>query len=1025
MSSLFGPCLARTPSPASLLLEVWATNAETKKLVDKLLGATDGKQPREDELKRRLAAFDCNMSVLSTVVTAIKTMKKTSSSCVMLDSSAGSMPELSIPKRDSITSEKNRLLGLVFFQDEDDVAWGNINLIHSIDAITALECRRRQDLDAIADKLNHRKQHPVENTQQTDSALNLLEQLIAQNAPAQYLFKTFFLGARICTICHHFKSNTKAEFTMQLLNALFPPYLVSYPVPCIDVKDVRTVREKVYIALLDAETRFGGGDGKARAEAFQNDLLSQIGIGSWPAEIWPALSGYLAFVESVKVTYGEVFSSQKKAGLDMSETPALIFKEERLRSRSDSATELSQVGVKSIFKNSLSSASGQSFSTYASSYSFVSEPMMHGMAKLDEQELIRMGLSSPSSNSHRSGQTSFDSSKSSPLELISASFKHTSAGELCAASIQNAQPMAQNLGFPGTTSQATAIVVNAEDVLLTANLNLDSFEEHGGINQGCQEPNFEQNGEQSDQLNTVAFPPFPVSEAMKPTLPPKGQSAQQTPITPSERTKRLIKSGWKSTENLFSKFRAHEQVAGGVPTIPHMPVDRLSSFSQRRPSNRTASGIASTISSSDNGRGRADSNSSAGGGCGAHVAAADFILPYVPDGVDVDSELIPEQPAGDSEQHENCSRVQVDRELYEYAEGRLCTIDRESAHQVALQEQVMVEANKQNGSKNMDIAKKCKQPGASASANAGAAMAVVLPDSLPPPPSAISKAWSSLKKGTGKMLLTRKSTFDLREVAEKMAPPPPLLSQRGDSNNTIDNSEESDDSGLRKPEAKVNGQVRHLTEPLQKDKKYSQEEMWDLLSIRPPKKRPLKLTPLHISTASQDRASVASKNSARGLSFCETGPVSPPPQSPLPPLPLSRAASRSNQTGNSIESNSIITSVKAGDMISILSSHPSGSSDIFDEYFEHECQHKTSLVLEDEGALNDISETVASSPESHVARGSRGARTGSSIQQLEKLSTMLNGVIVEDKVPVLVDEIEKQADDGKNSPANKLLGEPN
>lgn len=178
---------------------MWATNAETKKLIDKLLGATDGKQPREDELKRRLAAFDCNMSVLSTVVTAIKTMKKTSSNCIMLSSSSGSMPELSIPKRDSITSEKNRLLGLVFFQDEDDVAWGNINLIHSIDAITALECRRRQDLDAIADKLKTHEQHPVENgQQQKDSAPIVLEQLVAQNAQAQYLFKTFYLGARIC-----------------------------------------------------------------------------------------------------------------------------------------------------------------------------------------------------------------------------------------------------------------------------------------------------------------------------------------------------------------------------------------------------------------------------------------------------------------------------------------------------------------------------------------------------------------------------------------------------------------------------------------------------------------------------------------------------------------------------------------------------------------------------------------------------------------------------------------------------------
>ncbi|CAK7563561.1 MAG: RNA polymerase I enhancer binding protein [Sporothrix epigloea] len=482
----------------------------------------------------------------------------------------------------------------------------------------------------------------------------------------------------------------------------------------------------------------------------------------------------------------------------------------------------------------------------------------------------------------------------------------------------------------------------------------------------------------------------------------------------------------RSTTQPDNGFNDNEKDAkGGFGFREGLRRREASLASQPDPHSRTASGIASTHSLSDNGRSRADSTSSTGGGFSAHAVAAEFTLPYVPDGADVESELILQQSAVDYEQQNNCSRVQANQELYEYAEGRLPTIDCESAHQLALQEQVMVEVNKQNGTKSMGIAKKYKQPGASASASAGAAMAIVLPDRLPPPPSAISKAWSSLKKGTGKMLLTRKSTLDLREVAEKMAPPPPPFSQRGDSNNTIENSDESDDSCLQKPEAKVNGQVRHLTGPSQKDKKLSQEEMWDLLSIRPPKKRPLKLKALHIPTADQDWAPVATKNSARGLSFCETGPISPPPQSPLPPLPLSRAASRSNETGDSTESNSITASVNAGDMISIQSSQPSGSSDIFDEYLEHECQPKTSPVFEDEGATNVFSETVASSPESNVARGSRGARTGSSIQQLEELSMMLNGVVVEDKLHVLVDENERQSEEGATRPTQQLSGEPN
>ncbi|CAK7205138.1 hypothetical protein SEUCBS139899_007903 [Sporothrix eucalyptigena] len=211
MSSLFGPCLARTPSPASLLLEAWTNNVETKKLIDKLLSAIDppgnknggprlkhGEESQEEVLQRRLAAFDRDMSVLSTVVTAIKALKKTSQ-CCMLSNSPGSMQELNIPKRDSVSSEKNRLLGLVFFQDEDDVAWSNINLIHSIDAITGLECRRRQDLDAIADKLGIRNQRQLDNARQKmDLSLDIIELLIAQNMQAQYLFRTVFLGTRIC-----------------------------------------------------------------------------------------------------------------------------------------------------------------------------------------------------------------------------------------------------------------------------------------------------------------------------------------------------------------------------------------------------------------------------------------------------------------------------------------------------------------------------------------------------------------------------------------------------------------------------------------------------------------------------------------------------------------------------------------------------------------------------------------------------------------------------------------------------------
>ncbi|CAK7205140.1 RNA polymerase I enhancer binding protein [Sporothrix eucalyptigena] len=184
---------------------------------------------------------------------------------------------------------------------------------------------------------------------------------------------------------------------------------------------------------------------------------------------------------------------------------------------------------------------------------------------------------------------------------------------------------------------------------------------------------------------------------------------------------------------------------------------------------------------------------------------ADFAPPRIPEGMEGDFMLMPEQSKENSEKRKAWFREQADLEARTRSEKRRREAERESARQLALRERdllndFIVETQQQSGKQEISRVKKRKQSTSSASAVAGAEKAVVLPDKSPPPPSALSKAWSSLKKGTGRMLLTRKSTFDLRDMAEKMAPPPPPLSQRGDSNNTIDNSEDSDDSGIQDPE---------------------------------------------------------------------------------------------------------------------------------------------------------------------------------------------------------------------------------
>ena len=160
----------------------------------------DGAEPDDHVYKHRLAAFDSELSVLSTVVTAIKALKTNSSQLSVLARSPGrSAQDMDMVMCSDIPAVREHLLQAIFPQDENDVVWTNLQLVNGIDTINSLEGRRRRDLDAIAAKLGICNDMQLEVARhRMDPGLDIIEPLIAQNEEAQSLFRTVYLGTRIC-----------------------------------------------------------------------------------------------------------------------------------------------------------------------------------------------------------------------------------------------------------------------------------------------------------------------------------------------------------------------------------------------------------------------------------------------------------------------------------------------------------------------------------------------------------------------------------------------------------------------------------------------------------------------------------------------------------------------------------------------------------------------------------------------------------------------------------------------------------
>ncbi|EPE05103.1 myb dna-binding domain containing protein [Ophiostoma piceae UAMH 11346] len=585
------------PSPAALLLEAWTNNEETKKLIDGLLrppsltsidslggpampiasggahgdtedkGHANGVESEDHVYKHRLAAFDSELSVLSTVVTAIKALKTNSSQLSVLARSPGSSAQdMDMMKRSDIPVVREHLLQAIFPQNENEVLWTDLQLVNGIDTINSLEGRRRRDLDAIAAKLGICNDLQLEVARhRMDPGLDIIEPLIAQNDEAQALFRTVYLGTRICAICHHISGKAKAEFMLQLLNSLFPPYLMSYPSSGIHVGEIRALREKAYMIIIGPSKIFDGlsGEGSSTSlgtDAIQKDLLSHVSIqGSWSAEIWPALNAYFDQIMSVHEACDQLDIGQKHTSGSS--------RHNSYDSQAPASGSSRTPSIKPILKNSVSSMSSQSVSTYGSSCGSSSDLVMHPLAKemsgLDDQELQRMGLAIyPGTRSH---QASFDSKGTSPMTqarlrsqlYFGEDFQMTPSSRGSCPLISTNSASSYNQMVVSTSSEddvfSTPTEQGPKEDELVSGLDMAPDPVEQDLERGSP-------GHQSL--------PFPDLKPMKSTATLKSTSTKLQALSTSERTLRHIKSRLKSTESLFSRFIAMEPSSSQVPVLP-------------------------------------------------------------------------------------------------------------------------------------------------------------------------------------------------------------------------------------------------------------------------------------------------------------------------------------------------------------------------------------------------------------------------------------------------------------------------
>ena len=355
----------------------------------------------------------------------------------------------------------------------------------------------------------------------------------------------------------------------------------------------------------------------------------------------------------------------------------------------------------------------------------------------------------------------------------------------------------------------------------------------------------------------------------------------------------------------------------------------VSSASQKTPFSRPSTAAGSFRSSAnqalDLGTGSfgAGSNTKENDIKGACATMDDFSLPQVPPDMEGYCTLMPEESQELREKRNIWFREQADKEDEEHRQAKVS--DNQHRHQPLLK-------------------KKRKQPPQSSQEP----KEIVLPETMPPPPSSVSKAWSSLKRGASRMLVPRKSTMDLRDLAKKRAASAPMPSTVSSSRNS---SEGTSGDSFRKASEGTTG-PGHLEDDglsIQLPKRQSSKAETAVHPATDPGDIPLPLSPITV----QNEAFRALPAPVRLL-----GPMSPPPTSPLPPIPPTagmRPCANRLMGGDS--------SLLGSDADTHSLTH---SLDAFDRYFESEARTADAPVKSDELGNGD-QEDIPSSPASNVA----------------------------------------------------------
>lgn len=357
---------------------------------------------------------------------------------------------------------------------------------------------------------------------------------------------------------------------MQLLNAVFPPYLMSYPVPSIQVQDIRVIREQVYRILMGPKTDMG-------RYTNQQKLLSVAGIDSgWKGEVRPALATYFDLLEEARQAFSDICGDKCRAatpecngGPDAQPLEISAALDQNQRSTNSSPKS---ENIRSILKMP-TSTSGQSISS-ASSYSELSVHPLFRELGFDEEKLFKTGLILPAAYANH---LSFGSSKPTPFSNVSTQHENQSSlsSLVYRSCVESLSPCSDTHVHP--TPDHDEASRSREDT--TENKSIEELEQITTAQDGM--PSKMNNGNRNENTGDSCHD-YPALKAAKSSVALRHPRNHDSP---PERTLNLCKSTWKSTEGMFAKFRGQDEdataAASDIPPIPH---NMGGSPSQRRPS---------------------------------------------------------------------------------------------------------------------------------------------------------------------------------------------------------------------------------------------------------------------------------------------------------------------------------------------------------------------------------------------------------------------------------------------------------